>query len=95
MAPLIGFLVPVESRGRCELKTAQLHASGVSLTDHLSNTLAWWTPTAKAKAGLGTALALRLAHSLGMLHEAAAAENVLFDVDRRIPIVDFSGPVFR
>jgi serine/threonine protein kinase len=67
-----------------------LHASGLSLADVLANPPAWWTPTAKAKAVAGIALALRFAHCLGLLHGAVKAGNVLFDADRRIQLADFS-----
>jgi serine/threonine protein kinase len=90
IAPLIGFAFPVESGGRRELKIARLHASRGSLADVLSNPPAWWTPTAKAKAVVGIALALRFAHGLRLLHGAVKADNVLFDADRQIQIADFS-----
>jgi serine/threonine protein kinase len=90
IAPLLGFAFPVESDGRREFKIARLHASGGSLADVLLNPPAWWTPTAKAKAVVGIALALQFAHGLGLLHGAVKAENVLFDADRRIQVADFS-----
>jgi serine/threonine protein kinase len=90
IAPLIGFVFPVESDGRREWKTARLHASGGSLADIFLNPPAWWTPTAKAKAVVGIALALRFAHGVGLLHGAVEADNVLFDADRRIQLADFS-----
>jgi serine/threonine protein kinase len=90
IAPLVGFVFPAESGGCRELKTARLRASGGSLADVLSNPPAWWTPTAKAKAVVGIALALRFAHGLGLLHGALKATNVLFDADRRILLADFS-----
>jgi serine/threonine protein kinase len=90
IARLIGIVFPVESGGRWELKTARLHASGGSLADILLNPPAWWTATAKAKAVVGIALALRFAHGLGLLHGAVKAGNVLFDGDRLIQIADFS-----
>jgi serine/threonine protein kinase len=90
IAPLVGFVVPVESGRARELKTVRLHASGGSLADVLANPPAWWTPTAKAKAVLEIALALRFAHGLGLLHGAVKAANVLFDAHRRIQLADFS-----
>jgi hypothetical protein len=90
IAPLIGFVFLVESGGRRELKTVRLHASGGSLADVLLNPPAWWTPTAKAKAVVGIALALQFAHGLGLLHGAVKADNVPLDADRRIQIADFS-----
>jgi serine/threonine protein kinase len=90
IAPLIGFVSPVGSGRRRELKIARLRASGGSLADIVANSPAWWTPTAKAKAVVWIALALRFAHALGLLHGAVKADNVLFDADRRIQIADFS-----
>jgi serine/threonine protein kinase len=90
IAPLIGFVFPVESARRRALKTARLHASGGSLADVLADPAGWWTPTAKAKAVVGIALALRFAHRLGLLHGVVKAGNILFDADRRIQIADFS-----
>jgi serine/threonine protein kinase len=90
IAPHKPNVFPVESGGRRELKTARLHASGGSLADIVLNPPAWWTPTAKAKAVVGIALALRFAHGLGLLHGAVKAGNVLFDADRRIQMADFS-----
>jgi serine/threonine protein kinase len=58
--------------------------------DVLSNPPAWWTPTVKTKAVVGIAIGLRFAHSLGLLHGAVKASNILFDADRRIQIADFS-----
>jgi serine/threonine protein kinase len=44
----------------------------------------------KAKAALGIALGLRFAQSLGLLHGAVKASNVLFEADQRIQTADFS-----
>jgi hypothetical protein len=91
IAPLVGFVFPVESNGRWEeLKTARLHASGSSLADVLRNPPAWWTPTAKAKAIAGIALVLRFAHGLGLLHGVVKAANVFFDAARGVQLADFS-----
>jgi serine/threonine protein kinase len=68
----------------------RLHAAGGSLADVLLNPPAWWTPTAKAKAVVGIALALRFAHGLGLLHGAVKAGNILFDAGRRIQVADLS-----
>jgi hypothetical protein len=90
IGPLIGFAFPVESAGRPRLKTARLPASRGSLADVLANPPAWRTPTAKAKAVVRIALALRFAHGLGPLHGAVKAANEIFDADRRIQIAAFS-----
>jgi serine/threonine protein kinase len=52
-----------------------------SLAEVISVSLVWWTATAKAKAVVGLALALRFAHSLGLLHRCFASNNILFDPD--------------
>jgi serine/threonine protein kinase len=90
ITPLIGCVFPVESSGRWELKTVRLYATESSLADVISDPPAWWTGTAKAKAVVGIALGLRFAHSLGLLHGALKATNILFDADHRIQIADFS-----
>jgi serine/threonine protein kinase len=90
IAPLVGFVFPVESGGPRQLKTARLYADEPSLANVLSNPPEWWTPTAKAKAVVGIALALRFGHGFGLLHGVVKAGNVFFDADRRIQIVDFS-----
>jgi hypothetical protein len=90
IAPLIGFVFPVESDERRGLKTARLHASRDSLADVFLNRPAWWTPTAKAKAVVGIGLAIRFAHGLGLPHGKVKADKVLFDADRRIQSLNFS-----
>jgi hypothetical protein len=66
------------------LKIGRLHAVGGSLSGVLSTKPGWWTPTAKAKAFVGIALALRFSHGLGLLHGAVKASNVLFDHEERV-----------
>jgi hypothetical protein len=66
IALLIGCVLPVESSGQREFGTLRLYATEGSLADVLSNPPAWWTPTVKAKAVVGIALALRFAHGLGL-----------------------------
>jgi serine/threonine protein kinase len=83
------FLSPAESALCGELKSARLYAVGGSLTDVLLTQPSWWTSTAKAKAVAGIVLALRFAHSFGLLHGSLKAENVLFDADHQIQIADF------
>jgi serine/threonine protein kinase len=90
ITPLIGFVFPVKSVGRRELKTVRLHASGGSLADVLANQPAWSTPTAKAQAAMGIALALRFAHGLGLLHGPVKAGNVLFDAESALKLSDES-----
>jgi serine/threonine protein kinase len=87
IASPIGF---AESIAPPRLKIARPYAAGGSLAEVLSGAPPWWTPTAKAKAIAGIAIALRFAHGLGLLHGGLKASNVLLDADRRIQIADFS-----
>jgi serine/threonine protein kinase len=87
IASPIGF---AESTAPRRLEIARQYAAGGSLAEVLSDTPAWWTPTAKAKAIAGIALGLRFAHSLGLMHGDLKASNVFFDADRRIQITDFN-----
>jgi serine/threonine protein kinase len=53
----------------------------------------WWTSTVKAKAIAGIVLGLQFAHSLGLCHGHLTGNNILFDSDHCIQIVDFN-PIF-
>jgi hypothetical protein len=77
------------SEGEGKLKIGRVHAAGGSLAEVVSAGPAWWTPTAKAEAVVGIALALRFAHGLGLLHGGLNSWNVLFDGGGRIQIADF------
>jgi serine/threonine protein kinase len=78
------------SEGEGKLEIGRLYAAGGSLAEVVSSNPAWWTPTAKAEAVVGIALALLFAHGLGLLHGGLKAGNVLFDGEGRIQITDFS-----
>jgi hypothetical protein len=67
-----------------------LDAAGGSLAEVVSAGPVWWTPTAKAEAVVGIALALRCGHGLGLLHGGLTAGNVLFDGGGGIQIADFT-----
>jgi serine/threonine protein kinase len=71
------------------LKIGRLHAAGGSLAEVVLSNPAWWTPTAKAEAVVGIALALRFSHGLGLLHGGLNSGNVLFDGGGRIQLADF------
>jgi hypothetical protein len=71
IARLLEFLLPVESRGWCELKPVRLHATEDSLADVLSNSPAWWTPPVKAVPGIS--FALRFPRRLGLQSPVSAA----------------------
>jgi serine/threonine protein kinase len=49
----------------------------------------WFTSTVKAKVVVGIVLALRFAHSLGLIHGHLTTDNIHFDSDHNIQIVDF------
>jgi serine/threonine protein kinase len=55
----------------------------------------WWTSTVKAKAAAGIVLGLQFAHSLGLLHGHLTGNNILFDLDHWIQIVDFDSIVLE
>jgi hypothetical protein len=86
IAALIGFSL---AEGAGELKIGRLHAVGGSLAEVVSSNPVWWTPTAKAKAVVGIALALRFAHALGLLHGSLNSGNIHFDGGGQIQIADF------
>jgi hypothetical protein len=60
-----------------------------SLSEIISVSPEWWTPTAQPKAIVGFVLGLRFAHSLGMLHGHLTVDNVLFNENRVIQITHF------
>jgi hypothetical protein len=61
------------------------------LSEVISENPIWWTATAKAKAVAGIVLALRFAHSLGLIHGHLNTKNICFDLDHRIQITEFCG----
>jgi serine/threonine protein kinase len=85
IAGLIGFVVPQQSR---KLKIIRSYMN-TTLSEVLSASPHWWTATAQAKTVIDLVLALRFAHSLGLLHGNLKASNVLFDADGSIQIADF------
>jgi hypothetical protein len=86
----IGFVFPIESGSPQELKIVRLYLDGYSLLEVISIHPIWWTPTVKAKAVAGIVLALRFSHSLGLLHGNLTGNNILFDSDHCVQIVDFN-----
>jgi serine/threonine protein kinase len=89
IAAPIGFVVPIESGSQQELKIVRMHLEGCSLLEVISVDPKWWTSTVKAKAIAGIVLGLRFAHSLGLIHGHLTGNNILFDSDHCIQIVDF------
>jgi hypothetical protein len=90
IAAPIGFVVPIESGNGRELNIVRLYLKGCSLSEVVSVNPLWWTSTVKAKAVAGIVLALRFAHSLGLLHGHLTTRNILFDSDHCIQMVDFN-----
>jgi hypothetical protein len=86
----IGFVFPIESGSRRELKIVRMYLEGCSLLEVVSLNPIWWTSTVKAKAVAGIVLGLRFAHSLGLVHGHLTGNNILFDSDHCIQIVDFN-----
>jgi serine/threonine protein kinase len=86
----IGFVFPIESGSRQELKIVRLYLEGCSLLEVVSVNPKWWTSTVKTKAVAGIVLGLRFAHSLGLIHGHLTGNNIVFDSDHRIQIVDFN-----
>jgi serine/threonine protein kinase len=93
IAAPIGFIIPIEGGNRQELKIVRMYLEGYSLTEVLSVNPVWFTSTVKAKVVSGLVLGLRFAHSLGLPHGHLTGNNILFDSDHCIQIVDFN-PIF-
>jgi hypothetical protein len=93
--PPIGFVSRIESGSRQELKIVRLYLEGCSLSEVVSVNPIWWTSTVKAKAVAGIVLGLRFAHSLGLVHGHLTGNNILFDSDHCIEIVDFKCMLFE
>jgi hypothetical protein len=72
-----------------ELKIVRIYLSCCSLSEIISGSPKWWTPTAKAKAIVGIVLSVQFVHSLGLQHGHLATNNVFFDEDGVIHISDF------
>jgi serine/threonine protein kinase len=85
----IGFVIGIESGIGRELKIVRMYLEGCSLLEVVSVHPIWWTPTVKAKAIAAIVVALRFAHSLGLVHGHLTLNNILFDSDHCIQIVDF------
>jgi serine/threonine protein kinase len=66
-----------------------LDSWGISLSELISVSPEWWTPTTEAKAIVGLVLGLRFAHSLDLLHGHLTVNNVIFNEDGMIQITNF------
>jgi tRNA A-37 threonylcarbamoyl transferase component Bud32 len=89
IAAPIGFVFGIESGGQRELQIVRMYLEGCSLLEVVSVNPLWWTSTVKAKAVAGIVLGLQFAHSLGLLHGHLTGNNILFDSDHCIQIVNF------
>jgi hypothetical protein len=67
-----------------------MYLEGCSLLEVISVNPLWWTPTVKAKAIAGIVLALRFAHSFGLIRSHLTGNNICFDSDHCIQVVDFN-----
>jgi hypothetical protein len=85
----IGFVFGIESGSGRELKIIRMYLDGCSLSEVISVNPIWWTSTVKAKAVAGIVLSLQFAHSLGLVHGHLTMNNIHFDSDHCIQIVDF------
>jgi hypothetical protein len=85
IASPIGFILV---SGSGELKVMGLYSESVSLAEVIGASPAWWTATAKAKAVAGLVLGFRFAHSLGLIHGRLTTNNIVFDMNHRIQIID-------
>jgi hypothetical protein len=84
----IGFVLPSQSQWR-GFEIVRLYCWGGSLSEVISVSPEWWTPTAQAKAIIGFVLGLRFAHSLGLPHGHLIVNDVLFREDGVIQITNF------
>jgi serine/threonine protein kinase len=84
IAAPFGFVLPTASK---ELKIVRLYSRSGSLKDVLSARPLWWTPTAKAIAGI--VLGMKFLHSFELIHGGLKPNNALFDEYHRIQIADF------
>jgi serine/threonine protein kinase len=92
IAPLIGIVLPTDST---PLQTATLYYCCGSLEVVLDKNPEWWTPTTKAKAIAGIALGMQSAHQHGIAHDSLNPNNILFDEDHCVHIVDFDSSHFQ
>jgi serine/threonine protein kinase len=88
--PCISYPIGVVLRSPLqELQIVRQYSSGGLLSEVISASPEWWTPTAKVKAIVGIVLGLRFAHSFGLLHGHLTGDNVVFNDEGLIQICDF------
>jgi hypothetical protein len=66
-----------------------LYSWSGSLSEVISVSPEWWTPTAQVKAIVRLVLGLRFVHNLGLLHGHLIVTSVRFNEDGVIQITDF------
>jgi hypothetical protein len=84
IATSIGFAF---GRGSRELKVLGISSESQSLFEVFRASPVWWTPTAKAVAGI--VLGLRFTHSLGLVHGHFTTNSIAFDLNYGIQITGF------
>jgi serine/threonine protein kinase len=89
ISSMIGVVLPSPLQ---EQQIVEQYYSGGSLSEVISASPEWWTPTAKVKAIVGIVLSMRFAHSFGILHGHLTVDHVLFDNDGLIQLCDFCQP---
>jgi serine/threonine protein kinase len=72
-----------------ELRIIREYLGGGSLSEIISRSPEWWTPTVKVKAIVGIVLGMRFTHSFGLLQGHLTGDNVIFDEEGLIQICDF------
>jgi serine/threonine protein kinase len=73
-----GFVIGIEAGIWRELKIVRMYLEGCSLLAVVSVHQLGWTSTVKAKAVARLVLALRFAHSLGLIHGHLTSNNIFF-----------------
>jgi serine/threonine protein kinase len=92
ITPLFVFVLPAGSK---PLKIGRPYYDCGSLEEVLSDNPVWWTRTAKAKAIAGIALGMETAHRFGIVHGSLKPNNILFDENHCVHIVDFGLSCFE
>jgi hypothetical protein len=86
----IGFVLPSQSQSQWwGFEIVRLYYWSGSLSQIISVSPEWWTPTAQAKAIVGFVLGLRFGHGLGLLHGHLTVNNVLLNENGVIQITYF------
>jgi hypothetical protein len=76
-------------RGLRELGIVGISSNGISLSEIVSSSIEWWTPTAKTKTIVSLVLGLRFVHSHGLLHGHLRMNDVQLKEDGMIEFITF------